>query len=259
MTLLYFYNISMEKILNKKDDIKFPKIIFGFDKDWEILNWRETVLKSAVYGLKNGNSWPLGDIPTEVREIIKNNNNKSENMELKALFDFFISDIKNIDITKEETEKAKISWEKISQDYFNALSVMLEIPIECFEKEYLAYFTFSSRCPFHGNAFMFNRFINFNNAAAHEIMHIEFLKKYREYCGQKGLNRDQVSHLKEVLTVLLNTENMKKILKYPDRGYEKHKKIRPEVLSLYSESKKLGSFFIKFLDRVIELVKSEHY
>jgi len=83
-------------------------------------------------------------------------------------------------------------------------------------------------------------------------MHIEFLKKYETYCKERGLNNNQIDHLKEILTVLLN-DSMKKLLTRPDRGYTKHQELRAVVLEIRKGSKS----FPDFLDKMIALVKKE--
>jgi hypothetical protein len=105
---------------------------------------------------------------------------------------------------------------------------------------------------------MFSQFNDFSNSAAHEIMHIEFLKRYSEYCLEKGLSKLQLSHLKEILTVLLNVD-APALLYHPDFGYEKHKEIRLQTKELYIQKKELGQNFIHFLDKVINSVKNTNF
>ena len=92
---------------------------------------------------------------------------------------------------------------------------------------------------------MFSQFVSFVTHASHEIMHIEFLKKYHKYCLNKGLTEKQVQHLKEILTVLLN-EDMKDFLSVPDRGYDGHKKIREEILKCTKNTKKQNKVLLFF-------------
>ena len=147
--------------------------------------------------------------------------------------------------------KAKTRWEENGEKCLTILSRILDVPRASFEKEYNASFTFSKRCPFHENVFMLNHFSDFLVVAMHETMHIEFLKVYRGYCKELGLSDDQISHLKEILTALLN-EEMGGCFEHPDRGYTKHQKIREKIAKLYRERK--SSNFSGFLKEIAPFV-----
>lgn len=234
-----------------------PKIIFGFDKDWELENWYQSCTQEAIYGLKNNtNKWNLGDIPQEIIEIINSNLKKEALEKIRLILDRFAELPESIQLMSKRIDMAQRGWAKIADQYFTRLSNMLNIPITEFEPAFYAYYTFGARCPFTGNKFMFSRFNDISNAASHEIMHIEFLKKYKNHCKENGLSDEQVAHLKEILTVILN-EDMKDILYHPDYGYTKHQEIRNKVLEIYLQYKKSNSSFIEFLDKVIGLVKTQ--
>lgn len=234
----------------------YPEIEFRFDPKWELRNWYQTCTQEVKYGLRNGNNkWGLGDISPEVAKIVSAETSEENAIEkIRPILNKFISDDSSARKMKEVTERAKRRWGKVRERYFLALSAMFEIPVDEFEKKYFAFFTFSRRCPFNGNRFMFNGFNDFSNTAAHEIMHIEFLKHYKSHCLENGLSEDQISHLKEILTVLLNVD-MADVLYHPDRGYKKHEEIRSKVLELYREQKKDGIAFVVFLNKVISLMK----
>lgn len=248
------------KIIFMKTILLLPEIIFGFDKQRELKNWYETFTKIAQYGLGNGsNKWNVGDIPQEVQTIVVSSDSEKQIFKkIEILLNEFIKRPESMQIIQQATDRAKKRWNKVSMQYFTALSKMLDIPIENFEKKYYVFFTFGSRCPFGNNWFMFSKFNDFSNAAAHEIMHVEFLKKYKNHCLNNGLSNEQLSHFKEILTVLLNAD-MANILYHPDYGYEKHKIIRQEILELYQKVKKQNGNFILFLDKAINLVKNINF
>jgi len=233
-----------------------PNIIFGFDENWELQNWYDTCTKEATYGLSSGNKWGLGNIPPDVPKIIAKAKSTEDALnKAKIILVEFLKTSEASHQIQETSERAQKRWNKIASEYFLRLSKMLDVPIKDFEKKYYAFFTFSRRCPFSKGKFMFNQFNDFSNNAAHEIMHIEFLKKYEQYCLKGGLSELQVSHLKEILTALLN-EDMGDLLYHPDYGYEKHRKIRPRILELYREHKKSDKSFTIFLDKTIDIVKN---
>lgn len=236
----------------------YPEIVFGFDQSWEFRNWYQTCTQKVAYGTKDGNDqWNLGDIPPAIREVVIAETSESAVLKkMSPLFEDFIKSDTAIETREKIIERAQGRWNKVGEKYFSALSSMLEVPVHKFEKQYFAFFTYSRRCPFNGNRFMFNRFNDFSNTASHEIMHIEFLKKYTPYCKEVELSDMQISHLKEILTVLLNVD-MVDVLFRPDQGYKKHEAIRPQVLKLYEEQKKEGKNFSSFLNKTISLIKKE--
>ena len=246
-------------ISNKKSD-SFPKIIFTFNKEWEIQNWYDTCTKEAKAGLRDGSKkWGLGDIPPEIPKIIASSQNKEDALnKIRPVFEEFINKPESKQVISHFIEQAQKNWQEISGKFFQLLSQMLEMPVSEFEGEYKAYFTFSQRCPFGNREFMFKRNMDISNTAAHEIMHIEFLKKYKNYLKEKGLSDEQIYHLKEILTVLLN-EDMKDILFKPDIGYFNHQELRTKVLEMYQEHKKSGDSFQKFLDGVILIIKNHNF
>lgn len=240
---------------NEIKNSNLPKIIFGFDKEWELENWYDSCIKKISYNICGNNVWDLGSIPQDVKTVINNGGSEEKiKSNLENILNNFLKTQEALSIIKKVTDKAKSNWEKIENKFFPALSKMLDVSIEELEKKYYAYFTFGRRCPFSINKFMFSQFISFVTHASHEIMHIEFLKKYHKYCLDKGLTETQIQHLKEILTVILN-EDMKDFLSVPDRGYDSHKKIREEVLKMYKEHKKTKQIFTVFLDNSICLLK----
>jgi hypothetical protein len=235
---------------------QIPEVVIGFNEEWEINNWYDTVKKEPNYGLKSGKTrWGLGDIPEDVSAIILDSDSEhTAKSELKIRLENELKKPEKRKLVDETINKAKERWQSVSEDFFPLLSDLLNIPLEKFEKKYFAYFTFSTRCPFFGNTFMFNKYINFSDIAMHEIMHIEFLKEYENYCKEKGLNYEQVGHLKEILTVLLN-EPMKNLLIRVDPGYTKHQELRSKAVEIYKTSEN----FRVFLDKIIDLIKAASF
>lgn len=242
---------------NKLKKSSLPNIIFGFDKSWELKNWYDTCTKNVTYDPRGEKKWDLGGIPQEVETAVEEGRSVEEiQARIKDIFTKFIDTPKAVRIMQDITERSKKRWDEVNSECFSALSKMLDIPIEEFEQNYFVFFTFSKRVPFYENKFMFNQFSDFPNTASHEIMHIEFLKRYNKYCLDKGLTEMQISHLKEILTVLLN-EDLNEFLYLTDRGYDSHKKIRHEVLKLYKDHKKTKENFSVFLDEAIGLLKDQ--
>ena len=238
----------------------FPKVVIGFDPGWEAQNWYGTFSKEVIYGLKNSkNKFGLGNIPQEIAKIVLNAKSEQEALGLISKeINPFINRPEMKETMSQAISTAKLRWDNVGNQYFTLLSKMLDIPISEFEEQYHAFFTFGVRCPFYSNSFMFNQYMDFADGAMHEIMHIEFLKKYKQYCLDKGLDQTQISHLKEILTILLNRD-MSHLLSRPDQGYTKHQEIRPKVLEIYKKSRDNKESFVKFLDKAIALIKNVNF
>lgn len=243
----------MNKNFNIQSTNQIPRVIIGFNEDWEVNNWYDTIGQSPKYGLAGGKvKWSLGDIPEDIPDIIsKSVDEESTKAVLRERLKEELKKPARVDLIKETIAKGEKRWQSIAKGYFQSLSDVLGVSVESFEKKYFAYFTFSTRCPFFGNAFMFNQYLDFADNAMHEIMHIEFLKKYRSHCKKKGLSSNQIDHLKEILAVLLN-DSMEDFLSRPDKGYPKHQELRAQALKIWRKSKS----FLVFLDKIIPLVKA---
>lgn len=245
---------------DKKNDRPIPTVIIGFNKEWEINNWYDTIHSQAKYGLRQGgNKWGLGEIPADLPSLLE----KIQNEEEKKIFieqrlELEIKRPEIVGLIQESVNKARVRWDQVKYDFFPILSDMLDVPSEQFESAYNAYFTLSKRAPFGKNSFMFTRYLDFSDLAMHEIMHIEFLKAYMSYCLEKGLNEEKISHLKEILTVLLNAD-VRHLLTREEPGYTKHEKLRAEVLEIYKKSGSKKGDFKSFLDKTILLIKRAEF
>jgi len=242
-----------EQNIEQKEQM--PEITFRFNRQREINNWYATLTDTPKFGLRGGRTnWYLGDIPKDVSAEISGFDEQSAKLVIKERIEKELEKPEVQNLIEEQINKAKERWQIVDKDYFSALSKLINVPVEKFEKQYFAEYTFGSRCPFGKDGFMFSRFKDFAGTAMHEIMHIEFLKEYRNYCKERGLDDNQIDHLKEILTVLLN-EPMKDLLSQPDAGYTKHVDLRAKALEIHKNSKN----FSEFLDKMIELVKTANF
>ena len=71
----------------------------------------------------------------------------------------------------------------------------------------------------------------------HEFSHIAFLKRWKDYCQKIGYTQKGIQNLKEILTVINNTE-YKDI---EDRGYSIHQEARKLTEELWQKSKSLST------------------
>jgi len=230
------------------------KVKVGFNLEWEVLNWYETICGNSIYGLNSGNKWPLGKIPEDVPDQINCQDKDVALDKIKKLVLKMMEEPKNKNFMEAVMEAAEKRWVTVEDEYLGKLSKMLDVPRSNFWDDYQAYFTFAVRSPFGQNAFMFSGFQKFIDSAAHEVMHIEFLRAYYDHCKEKGLSDLQIGNLKEVLTVLLNID-MSDILTKLDEGYTDHQEIRKKISELYIQNGGAGGEFTEFLDKAIDLAK----
>jgi len=255
--------MKTNNISHRATGLTIPIIKIGFNEEWETDNWYCTICKKPAYGLRSGRKkWKLGDIPKDIPKLVtgvKGNKDKKALKILRRRLQKALKEPALAALLNQTIEEARSRWRKVNKrQFFTLLAQVLDVPLSLFCREYRAYFTFSTRYPFHGSSFMFGKHKDFADLAMHEIMHIEFLKAYTQYCKDKGLDDAQVGHLKEILTVLLN-EDAKHLLSRPDLGYTKHLLIRPKVLRLYRKGGGRGGDFRLFLDKVIELIRQSDF
>jgi len=231
------------------------KIKVSFNLEWEVLNWYETICGKSAYGLNTGNKWPLGKIPEDVPGQIDCKDKSVALDKIRELIPKMIKEPENKKFMDAVMEVAEKRWVAVEDEYLGRLSEMLDVPRSDFWDDYRAYFTFAVRSPFDQNAFMFSGFQKFIDSAAHEVMHIEFLKAYYDYSEERGLSEDQIGHLKEALTVLLNID-MSDILTKPDEGYTNHQELRQQISRLYVQNGGVNGEFVRFLDEAIEVARS---
>jgi hypothetical protein len=85
----------------------------------------------------------------------------------------------------------------------------------------------------------------------HEILHILFIKNYKNLCLERGLTEKQFFDLVEALTVILNTKEFQNLLLSADKGYEKQQALRKQILAYWPKRKT----FENFLLRIIKFIK----
>lgn len=243
------------------DSHAFPHLVIDFNKEWELQNWYTACTKKSDYGLRGGDDYWFRELPEAAIKAAQNAKSEEEGIKtLRPIFEEFIKTPEAKKTIEESIVRAEREWRNRGEKFFSALSAMLEIPMGKFEKEYHAHLTFTRRCPFDKNGFMFSRFGRIENTATHEIMHIEFLKAYMGYCKERGLTNSEIQHFKEILTVLLDEDKVIRTLRsHRNPGYAKHQEIRPKILKLYQKNGGKNGSFKNFLDKAVPLVKQAKF
>jgi len=225
------------------------KIIFQYDfkKDasiWVYFGRR----RKKLYGFKA----KVDFIPPELLKQIRKTNKESAE---KIIYNYLINhpkkQIRHL-IINQELKSLQETWRKIENKFFRKLEKITQRPI--FTDKFKAYFTFANMFPYDEkeNWFMVGVCSSLPNqitTICHEVMHLQFLYYYREYC-RKFISENQLQDLKESLTFMLNTDFNDVILTV-DNGYSKHQKLREKLQKEWEKEKD----FKKFLDKAIEITK----
>jgi len=221
-----------------------PKVLFKFDKEKDLWNiWETCNSDSKWYNHKES----VSPILLEICE-----GKKFE--ECKKELEEFRSKIYNSKLIKPFVNSLQQAWDTINDRFFEKLEKIMKLPI-VFD-EVISYITTVNRCPYDFKEnpwFMVSFFKNILNAlvtCGHEIMHIQFHNTYWDYV-KKEIGEDKTAHLKEALTVLLNSEFSKDFWFVNDEGYPVHKELRKFI---EEEWKKEPDFDI-LLNKCIKYLK----
>ena len=120
---------------NEIKNSNLPKIMFGFDKEWEIENWYDSCIKNISYNVGVNTAWDLGSIPQDVKIVIKDGISEEKiKPKLAKILDNFLKTQEALSIIKKVRDKAESNWGKIDKFFFPALLKMLDLSIEEIEK-----------------------------------------------------------------------------------------------------------------------------
>lgn len=79
---------------------------------------------------------------------------------------------------------------------------------------------------------------------AHELLHFQFHHYFEGTCREIGLTKNQITALKEALTVLLN-EGFLEILRFPNQNHQKYKMLESELVERWRK----GEDFAKLISQ----------
>lgn len=195
---------------------------------------------------------PLGTLPKDFVASVRN----AEALKAKETLvaSFLDSEYaKEKDFIEERIKLFKKQWEPVNDEYFRRLERILQITLPD-SATYVGFLTSAGSCPFNVNPawFMVRIADNIGDAiAAHEILHIEFRKKYSLYCRDVlKLSPDEFMTIQEATTLLLN-EEMGDLLSRPDYGYKEHQQLRKILAkewNTHKDFKKLLDYYVAIKD-----------
>lgn len=230
-----------------------PQIIFKIDLKQDAKNWvRIAKMKRPRFGRSRKDL--IGNVPKDLlKKLAALPKNKAEFLAYKHLDKNSKNFLPGLKANKELLE---FYFKSKGNDLFRTLAKVTGKPI--YAKKFTATFTLMTSCPYDPKYDWFmvaaNRPVprQITNIC-HEILHLQFIHYYQDYCFDKGLTAKQFQDLKESTTFLLNEPAFKKFLLAPDRGYPNHQELRRRLKRIWNNEKD----FNKFLDRAIELTKKE--
>jgi len=231
--------------LNNMSKVKFD---YDFKKDaWAWVHF--AMQKGGIYGLKNNTDF----IPPKLLKKIKKVDRESAE---KIVCDYLINnpkkEIRKL-IVDQEIKTLRETWAKLENKYFERLEKVTQKSI--FTEEFTGYINSCFMCPYNEeeNWFMINMWFGlpkYIGIICHEIMHLQFLHYYREYCI-KFISEKQLQNLKEALTFMLNTD-FNDIILETDKGYPNHQILRQKLQKIWKKEKN----FKIFIDKAINIMKN---
>lgn len=228
-----------------------PKIIFKIDLNKEAENWvRVANLKEHSFGRSVQEIQK--DIPKEILEQLPK---LSKNKAIKLVVDRLNDRADNFMPLFQANKGLLDFYFKHNGDaLFNSLEKITGKKM--YAKSFTGYFILLNSCTYdlNSNSFMImgrRPMPKQLTTICHEILHLQFVNYYGDYCLEKGLTQDQFQKLKEAITFLLNNPIFKKLYLVPDMGHPNHKVLRGQLKKIWDKNKQ----FDKFLDKAIEAVK----
>lgn len=130
-------------------------------------------------------------------------------------------------------------WRRIEVPVLRKLEEITDRPLYC--QRFTGYLVSSGHCSYFPPKRWF--MVNLKTQTPitgiiHELLHMQFLTYYEDFCLRKGLSKENLYELNEALTAILNIE-MKEYLDQPDKGYEKHFKLRKIITALWNRKRSL--------------------
>lgn len=228
-----------------------PKIIFKIDFKQDAQNWaRIAKMKKHPFGRKKREV--IDRIPKSLlKKMSRLSKNKAADLAYKHLQKNSKKFLTGLNAEKELLE---FYFKYKGNDLFKVLTKITGKKI--YTNKFYATFTLMTSAPYDPD---YNWFMIIAKRSApkqisnicHEILHLQFIYYYKNYCLKKGLTEEQFQDLKESLTFLLNEPIFKRFYLAPDQGYLLHQTLRKKLKKIWSKEKN----FAKFLDKAIEVIK----
>lgn len=231
-------------------------VIFKIDKGKDIDNWYDACNSKFM-----GVDWKQR-INSEIRKKIVGKTKKEAVKFLKVYLEENYYQNKNF---LDAFSKSKEYWNNIEPEVFKRIEKITGRPI--WPGNIVCYISSFPRGHYHyelqnDSAYMLLDPINFApkerfcRSIVHEILHFQVHRYFWEDMRDLDLTENQIGHIKEATTFLLNEEFLD-LFKIPEKGYELHWKLREDMAEFWRQNHdflRLLEFSAKLLrERYIEL------
>jgi len=233
-----------------------PRVHFSFSIKKDAENWVD-----RIYSLKRGLAFiSPKELFSKYPPVVLNQLKKagSRDKAYQWMHRYLQKDLrtrKKMSIIKQELKALEVVWRAREKSFFLVMEKILGKAI--YRNDFTAYLTTFFRCPYSEKKhwLMVNFWASLPEqitGISHELLHLQFLNQYRNFLESQGLNEEQIQHLKEALTFLLNEKEFYNILIKPDKGYSTHADFRKELKRLWDQKRR----FDVFLPKAIALTKN---
>ena len=189
-------------------------------------------------------------IPDDLlRQIQKNKRNKAVKLVNTHLKNHPKRKLRN-QLIKQTIVNTNVLWSQIETQFIKRLKHVTQT--SKFSEKITCYITTGFMCPYDKDWFMISAWHSLPHSLgtiAHELLHIQFLKYYKDYCLER-LTEKQLDILKEAMTFILNIE-FNDLLLVDDRGYPEQQKLRVKLQKLWKGN------FKEFLDDSIKEILAQ--
>jgi hypothetical protein len=231
-----------------------PKIKFKIDFKEDARNWVRIInAKKNKFG--NSYGYMIGRIEKDLLKKIKEASSR-EKAE-KVVFDYLKKESDNFVPEMKAVQKMlEFYLQEKGDDLFKLIEKITEKPM--YTDTFNATFTLMSSCPYNSKT---NWFMVMGQKPTtrqvtnifHEILHLQFIHYYQDYCKERGLTKQQFEDLKEALTFLLNEPEFDDFFLAPDYSYNNHIELRKKLKNYWRRTKS----FEKLIDKGIDLVEEK--
>lgn len=232
-----------------------PRIIFKIDLREDANNWVR-IIQQPGHQFGRTQADMLFGVP---KDLIKKVRSLPKEKAVNFVEDYLKKKKENfIHSLKANKGLLEMYFQEKGWELFSLIAGTTERPI--YVNTFRCTFTLMASCPYNTKYHWFmvaakrpmaSQIMNI----CHEILHLQFLFYYHDYCVEKGLSEKQLDDLKEAITFILNDKQFEKFFLARDIGYLNHQKLRTKLEKIWKKDKN----FERFLDRAIAIVKTGKY
>ncbi len=212
---------------------------------WNVLR---VITEHSQYDANDPSEWWLGELSREFVGEVRSMTDEEKKKEIISRH-LEVEYQKKKQLLDERIKLFSEKWATINESYFKIVARVLKTTIAD-DVLYTGYLTSAGSCPFHTEKrwFMVRTDDTCGDMiAAHEILHMEFRRKYASLClNEMKLSSKEFGDFQEATTFLLN-EEMSGMLSRPDYGYKEHKKLRAMLTDEWKKHKDFDALLAYYM------------